>query len=251
MRDWIEDHQDQLKAGVPVVALVALLWWWIADPAVVVGPAPAHGGHALILLHGHGASKTDLQPLAEELARGAPEMTFMMPSGPHRAMMGRTWYPSFTADSQQAVDARMLELRGEARDVALDLIDELQSAGVAPGDIYVGGFSQGATVALDVVMNGAAGANLGGFVSLSGGSLPLELEPLSGLAPQRVFVSHGSRDRVLDAEYSRRLVKALQASGHTVTFVEFEGGHEIAEEARTALAQFLGAAGSRSDATVQ
>jgi predicted esterase len=44
----------------------------------------------------------------------------------------------------------------------------------------------------------------------------------------RLFVSHGTGDRVLPIERcSRRLVPRFEADGYDVTYVEFDGGHEV------------------------
>ncbi|MCH8189089.1 MAG: hypothetical protein IIB66_10430, partial [Proteobacteria bacterium] len=94
------------------------------------------------------------------------------------------------------------------------------SDGVSPDQIYVGGFSQGATVALDVVLEDE---RYGALVSMSGGSLQLDLEPLSERSPLRAFVSHGKSDSVLNISKSRAIVAALKAGQHPVEFVEFDG----------------------------
>jgi predicted esterase len=151
---------------------------------------------------------------------------------------GRTWYPHFTESSQEAVDRHLLQLRAQARNVVMDIVKDLRSQGVADERIYVGGFSQGATVALDVVLS-AEGAKLGGLISLSGGALDLDLSPLNGRAKLHAFVSHGTSDHVINNSFSKSLVTALQHSGHEVQFVEFEGDHAIPATVRHALGLFL------------
>lgn len=238
IRDWLEENADGAKALAVAVLAVTLLWWMLADPAVRVGPSPGPGGRVLILLHGHGASKTDLEPVALQLSAMAPRVSFVMPSGTHSMIRGRTWYPSFREDTQEAVRVRMLELRAEARAVATELADDAISDGVSPDQIYVGGFSQGATVALDVVLEDE---RYGALVSMSGGSLQLDLEPLSERSPLRAFVSHGKSDSVLNISKSRAIVAALEAGQHPVEFVEFDGRHEIPQEVIDALGAFLAA----------
>jgi acetyl esterase/lipase len=52
--------------------------------------------------------------------------------------------------------------------------------------------------------------------------------PLVVHGDPRVFVSHGSRDRVLPVDScSRRLVPRLEALGYQVTYEEFDGAHEV------------------------
>jgi predicted esterase len=238
LQDLWGQHTAAIKALLAVLALVVFSVWWFYEPPVTVGPEASESGRVLILMHGHGAAKDDLQPLANELARTATNVRFVLPAGPHAHGSGRTWYPRFTASSQAELDRRMLELRQEARQVVHDAVTELKASGVAPEQIYVGGFSQGATVALDFVMS-PEGAELGGLVSLSGGALDLDLAPLAERAKLRAFVSHGGADRVTEPSSSKALVDALQDGGHDVTPVTFPGGHTIAPVVRQSLATFL------------
>jgi phospholipase/carboxylesterase len=239
VRERLEEHAGSIKYALVAAMLLAFTWWWLADPPVEVGPSPGPTGRVLILLHGHGASKTDLEPLAQKLAVSAPTVTFIMPSAPHRTGLGRTWYPAFTAESQQEVNVRMLELRAEARAVVMAIVEDLKSDDVPAKQIYVGGFSQGATVALDVVLTEPAASELGGLVSLSGGALAVDLASLEDRTLLRAFVSHGKSDSVLGGGTSLGLVTELEETGHEVEFVHFDGGHEIPPSVVKALGAFL------------
>lgn len=51
----------------------------------------------------------------------------------------------------------------------------------------------------------------------------------------RVFVSHGTSDRVLPiARCGRRLVPELRDAGYDVTYEEFRGGHRVPPEVAAA-----------------
>jgi phospholipase/carboxylesterase len=52
--------------------------------------------------------------------------------------------------------------------------------------------------------------------------------------------AHGTRDRVLHVERcSRRIVPMLRASGYTVRYEEFDGGHEVPAGIASAVASWL------------
>ncbi|MFC7477299.1 alpha/beta hydrolase [Dankookia sp. GCM10030260] len=108
---------------------------------------------------------------------------------------------------------------------------------VDPRRIAVAGFSDGASYALSLaLMNGAlfthALAFSPGFVA------PLRLE---GRA--RLFLSHGTRDAVLNVDLcSRRLVPKLRQAGYPLIYREFEGGHEVPEDIAVTALAFLMAA---------
>jgi phospholipase/carboxylesterase len=54
-----------------------------------------------------------------------------------------------------------------------------------------------------------------------------------------VFVAHGRFDPVLPFSGSERLQRDLAAAGHIVTWLPFDGGHEIPAEVIVALNRFL------------
>jgi len=58
-----------------------------------------------------------------------------------------------------------------------------------------------------------------------------------------VFMSHGRADNILPYDLAERLRADLVAAGLAVTFVPFDGGHEIPEEVVTALGAFLARVG--------
>jgi predicted esterase len=88
--------------------------------------------------------------------------------------------------------------------------------------ISIGGFSDGATYALSLgLLNGNLFRRI---VAFSPGFVV-------GGAPQgkpRIFISHGTADRILPINRcSRVVVPALQKRGYDVAYREFEGGHEV------------------------
>lgn len=228
---------SSLRLGIALVCL-ALLQCRSTEPAPKPKPAAPVRQRVVLLMHGHGAARDDLLPLSQRLQQLAPKVRFELPGAPHDYGRGASWYPPFESAKPEEAEQLTLELRAQARQVVFDFIDRLAAEGVRESDIYVGGFSQGATVALDVVSS-QRGAHLGGLISLSGGALDLDLGGLARRAPLRAFVSHGSADPRLPQRKSLQLVRALQQEGHSVRWVPFGGGHSIPPEVVQALGQFL------------
>jgi len=111
---------------------------------------------------------------------------------------------------------------------------ELTFAKVAidPDRMALGGFSDGASYAISLgLINGDLFKNV---VAFSPGFI------ISGEAhgKPRFFISHGTHDHILPIDgCGRRIAADLKASGHEVSFREFDGDHEIpAGVAREALA---------------
>jgi len=114
------------------------------------------------------------------------------------------------------------------------------------GGVVLGGFSQGAMVASDVAFRSTA--HLTALVLLSGTPVD-EAAWRRGYAARRglpVFIAHGRDDAVLPFNGSERMQRDLAAAGLRVTWVPFDGGHEIPAEVVIALSQFLRAVRERS-----
>lgn len=108
---------------------------------------------------------------------------------------------------------------------------------VDPARIALGGFSDGASYALSLgVANGDLFTHL---VAYSPGFYEPG-EPITG--EPSIYASHGRADRILSfSNTSDRLVPELRDRGYDVTFLPFDGGHEVpGEVSEAALAWFLG-----------
>jgi predicted esterase len=93
---------------------------------------------------------------------------------------------------------------------------------IDPARVTLGGLSDGATYALALgLLNGDLFTQLVAFS-------PGFLKPVDRHGKPRVFVSHGTRDTVLNIDVgSRAIVRQLIDEGYDVTYREFDGGHEV------------------------
>jgi phospholipase/carboxylesterase len=213
-------------------------------------------GPLVVLLHGFGAPGRDLVPLWRELA--VPRsVRFAFPEAPMELELGA---PADAADPPRAwwmIDFAKLEramVTGETRDLTKEIppgiesvresvagaVDELvRTLAVPDGKLVLGGFSQGAMLALDVALR--SDRALAGVVLLST-TLLMEDEwtaLMKKRAPLRIFQSHGRADPLLPFSIAERLRDELTRSGHAVELVAFNGGHEISGGVLDALSRFL------------
>ncbi|MFN8559079.1 MAG: alpha/beta hydrolase-fold protein [Dehalococcoidia bacterium] len=115
---------------------------------------------------------------------------------------------------------------------------------VDPERIAAEGFSDGASYALSLaIANGDLFTHIMAFS-------PGFMAPPSQAGTPRIFISHGTEDRVLPiAACSRRLHPILVRAGYDVTYREFDGPHTVPPTIATeAVAWFLGQA-SASNST--
>lgn len=98
-------------------------------------------------------------------------------------------------------------------------------ASIDPARIAIAGFSDGAGYALSL---GARNSDrFSAIMAFSPGMIvPGETGP-----PTQVFISHGAADRILPIGLARdTLAPVLRGEGFDVTFVAFQGGHELPDD---------------------
>jgi phospholipase/carboxylesterase len=202
----------------------------------------------VVLLHGWGASGEDLVPLGEALA--APGRLLVFPEAPLAGPWGGRawWHLDLVALEAARASGQDRDLRATvpvgmpaARASILALLDELERRTRLPRSaVVLGGFSQGAMLAVDTAL--ASKPHPGALVVLSG-TLVAEAEWTAALAAARppipVFMSHGRVDPVLPFRLAEALRERVAAAGHPVTWVPFGGGHEIPRAVLAALESFL------------
>ncbi|HYO37059.1 MAG TPA: phospholipase [Geodermatophilus sp.] len=112
---------------------------------------------------------------------------------------------------------------GLGRDVAvLDAALREVATGLAVSRVALGGFSDGASYALSL---GPANGDL--FEALLAFS-PGFAAPPGRQGRPRIWIAHGTHDRVLPVERcGRRVSQQLTAAGYDVTYDEFDGGHVV------------------------
>lgn len=120
---------------------------------------PRTGAKAgIVLAHGRGGTARDILGLIA--AAGLADVAAVAPDAP-----GQSWWPtSFLAPT--AVTAPFVE-RGIA--AMIDAVAELHAQGLPRDRIWLGGFSQGACLALETFAR--SGAGLAGVLAFSGGLL--------------------------------------------------------------------------------
>jgi thioredoxin 1 len=180
----------------------------------------------LLLLHGFGADERDLGGLLGYLD---PDGRFaaVMPRGPLAAPPGFSWYDITNDDPEQVVASF-------ADSVAAvdDLLDAACAEhGFARSEAVVGGFSQGAAVALALALDRSERERPAGVLAMSPalrqGMFGVDVD---GARDVPVLLQHGTADPMVPVAGTRNLAEALASAGLPVELHDYPMGHEVTLE---------------------
>ncbi len=169
-----------------------------------------------LLLHGRGGSAEDILGLADQFSLSA--FAYLAPQA-----AGHSWYPlSFLAPPAQNEPYLSSALEAVGRALA-----QFEAAGIPPARVMLGGFSQGACLALEVAAR--AGQRLGGVFAFSGALITLE--HAGDLAGTPVFMGVDERDGHIPLDRFQQSAEVLRARGARVDARVYRGlGHTINTE---------------------
>ena len=188
----------------------------------------------LLLLHGRGSHRGDLQALRPHIPPGWGLVT---PQAPHPGHPwgygpGWAWYQYLSEDQ---VDPTSLE---KGLDELTRFMDNLPAQlGLQPGRVVLGGFSQGATTSLAWVLANPGRVSdvlvFSGFLIASPPMLP-QGKTATGV---RGFWGHGTRDPSIPLALAERGRQRLLEAGADLETKDYEMGHWIVpDEIRDAMA---------------
>jgi phospholipase/carboxylesterase len=225
-----------------------LACWRLWQPRLEVIHKGGKGPPNFVLLHGYGSAAERWLPYAQTIPF-PPSGRFLFPQGCETmrrkdgVLGGHAWWDLDLASHRRigklGVDLTNEDPSGLERAAKLVRGSLSQEGNSKAHPFILGGFSQGAMVACEVAFS--SDEPLAALVILSGTPLDrADWRPhMATRKEMPVFMSHGRADDILPYDLAERLHADLVAAGIDVTFVSFDGGHEIPEEVVTALGAFL------------
>jgi predicted esterase len=162
-----------------------------ADGKVVrSGVAPEDAERAMVLVHGRGATPESILGLTDELPSDLG-FAFLAPGASESTAHPRSWYPnSFLAPieaNEPGLSSALLKIE--------EAVMELGEHGIAPENIVLLGFSQGACLTVDFAIRHAR--RWGGVVALTGGFVgdgDAPRDATGGFHGTPVFLGSSDRD---------------------------------------------------------
>jgi phospholipase/carboxylesterase len=209
------------------------------------------GNLPVILLHGYTSKPEDWLSFTNTIHLPAGGF-FVFPEGPEATappegqLGGRAWWPldlaSYIPPGSALPDlskTRPLQLSKCVKRVRTLLSEIKLRSNSGSNPLILGGFSQGAIIASDIAFR--TNEPLEALIILSGTAVD-ESTWIQGMSKRRdlpVFISHGRKDATFSFEIANRLQQEMRNAGMNVTWVPFEGGHEMPVAVVNALNIFL------------
>ena len=178
---------------------------------------PDPNGKLVVVLHGRGDSSAGFYWMPNALA--IPHVSWLLVNAPDPWYGGYSWYDMPPEHGPGVLRSRAL----------LDeLFDEIQSAGTAPEDIVLFGFSQGCLLTLE--WGGRTERPLAGCIGVSGycyDAAALAAEASIQAKQRPWLVTHGIYDEVLPFDQTAKQIQQLIAGGLPIDFRSFAKPHTI------------------------
>jgi len=228
--------EQRRKPAVPPLELL------VQEPDAGVEPLCT-----VIWLHGMGASAEDFVPFAKELAEfGGPAARFIFPKAPvlsisaHKGQSMPAWFDILSNTGEQPEDLaglKSMHLR------ISQIINQVVNQGVRAEKIFLGGFSQGAAMALYSGLRQVR--TLAGILALSGylpapEILEKDITPAGKMTP--FFVAHGAFDDVISPVVARKAATLIESKIDTLVWREYNMEHEVCPDEMKNIVQFMNTA---------
>ncbi len=180
----------------------------------------------ILLLHGYGADGRSMAPLAQALRNHFRQAAVVAPDAPLSLSLGdpaaaRQWYEAegLTPDNWPTrVEAALPGLQRWVQAAQ-------QRLGVGAAATALGGFSQGAVLALALALQPGADGLVGRVLAFNGA---LCSPPLAAPRHTTIHLFHGADDTVIPAEGSRQALRLLgELQGDATLDIAAGIGHEL------------------------
>lgn len=208
----------------------ASLHYLVREPIVKSAKTPV-----IILLHGVGSNEKDLFSLANRL----PDH-FLVISARAPIRLGENSFAWYQVDFSTGKPVFNVEQQENSRAILIRFIDQIKQQYKVNGDVYLGGFSQGAIMSYSV---GLSRPDLVDGIAVMSGRLLEETKPLVAakdkLQALKIFISHGVNDPVLTIEYARNSVAYLKTLNLKPTYKEYPAVHTINNDMLLDLVKWL------------
>ena len=186
---------------------------------------------AIIGLHGWTGDEHVFEPVAKMM--NIDDAQWFFPRAPYKADSGKG-YSWFSGTDETGWDIE------KTRVGIHQLLADIRSEGFSPKNIFLIGFSQGASLAMEIVLR--LPFAIGGIVPIAGfikyrDTLSNEATKESKATP--VLLLHGSQDEIIHVIASEKAHDFFKERGNPVYFKRYDGGHKIPKRTGPIVKSFI------------
>ena len=204
-----------------------------------------HINSVLIFLHGLGDTAESYVSTFQSSSRPVPKTTkVILPTAPiipmtmSAGMEMHSWYDikGFTSET----DVSEEDVMNNTKKIIKMIHKEAKLLEGKYDQIFVGGFSQGACIALSAGLN--CKENIGGVVALSGVLFPFCTKDVDVKKKKELFMylGHGSNDEVINVNLAKMSYEYFTTNKFdNVKYTEFEMGHTICAQELNEVNDFI------------
>jgi len=186
---------------------------------------------AIIGLHGWTGDEHVFEPVAKMM--NIDDAQWFFPRAPYKADSGKG-YSWFSGTDETGWDIE------KTRVGIHQLLTDVRSNGFSPKNIFLIGFSQGASLAMEIALR--LPFAIGGIVPIAGfikfrDTLSNEATKESKATP--VLLLHGSQDEIIHVIASEKAHDFFKERGNPVYFKRYDGGHKIPKRTGPIVKSFI------------
>ncbi len=207
----------------------------------IFGTSPTY---TVICMHGLGAGADDLYPLGKTLR--LPNVRFVFPQAPsipitlNNGYEMPAWYNITNSDFSSTTRADHIGVDASCTAIKNLLANEQAQYGIKPENVFLMGFSQGGSIALELGLH--TSHRFAGIIGLS--ALPAKSEKtFENLSPESqstpIFLAHGTQDQVVPFAVGSHIQQTLKNKHYNVEWRTGPMGHTIWPEEMVALKQWF------------
>ncbi len=188
----------------------------------------------MILLHGYGSNEDDLMSLAPFMPQ-----EYLVVSARAPKKLSENSFAWYNIDRSSGTIKTEVSETENAKNQIITFIQDIQKKyKVDKNKVVLFGFSQGAILSYSVAFSKP---DLVKGIAVMSGRLLDEDKPLlkHDLSKLKVFISHGTADKMLSIDSGRSAAKLLQEHKVNTTYKEFNDGHTINQEMMTSFLEWL------------
>lgn len=199
----------------------------------------------IILLHGYGADMLDLYSLHDVIDTPTsfhwifPNGFLDVPIGPH--MYGKGWFnidiPSFERSLRLGEFSKLKPTGMDEARIKMEKF--LKALNFDFSNTYLGGFSQGAMLATEILLETDIRPKAAIFLSATLVNEDRWISQMPNKKGLKYYQSHGTQDPILPAVLAERLHEKFEENGWDGFLQVFQGGHEIPHKVIADLSSFL------------